>query len=176
MEVCSFNKAVHGDPTHTVLRIYNNYQKYFRRKEMSIMKKLLNKKGFTLMEMLIVIAIIVILVAIAVPSFNSSLNSSKAATDAANLRAAKSAAAVKAVEDDYKSGAFYFYYDMTSGELELIGDGKTITAEPDNGTNCWGSCDVHKDAFIKVVITNGAVTSTNWYDTSTDAVNDTCTE
>lgn len=46
-----------------------------------------NKKGFTLMEMLIVVAIIGILIAIAIPTFTKSLNEAKKATDEANLRA-----------------------------------------------------------------------------------------
>mgnify|MGYP001096003628 CR=1 FL=1 len=46
-----------------------------------------NEKGFTLMEMLIVVAIIAVLVAIAIPTFNSSLNKAKVATDQANIRA-----------------------------------------------------------------------------------------
>ena len=51
------------------------------------MKNLKNKKGFTLMEMLIVVAIIVILVAIAIPTFSSALTKAKVATDEANVRA-----------------------------------------------------------------------------------------
>ncbi|MBU5627541.1 prepilin-type N-terminal cleavage/methylation domain-containing protein [Oscillibacter sp. MSJ-2] len=51
------------------------------------MKKRL-KKGFTLMEMLIVVAIIAVLAAIAVPSFNASLNTAKKAADDANIRTA----------------------------------------------------------------------------------------
>lgn len=47
-----------------------------------------DKKGFTLMEMLIVVAIIAVLVAIAVPTFNSSLNKAKQAADDANIRTA----------------------------------------------------------------------------------------
>lgn len=49
----------------------------------------MNKKGFTLIEMLVVIAIIAILVAVVVPTVTSSTDKAKAATDAANLRSAK---------------------------------------------------------------------------------------
>ena len=47
-----------------------------------------NKKGFTLAELLIVVAIIAVLVAIAIPIFTSQLEKSREATDAANIRAA----------------------------------------------------------------------------------------
>lgn len=52
------------------------------------MKKLTGKKGFTLMEMLVVIAIIAVLVTILVPSIGASLRKAKEAADVANLRAA----------------------------------------------------------------------------------------
>lgn len=52
-----------------------------------MLKKLNNKKGFTLMEMLIVVAIIAVLVAIAIPVFNGALTKSKEAADVANIRA-----------------------------------------------------------------------------------------
>lgn len=47
-----------------------------------------NKKGFTLAELLIVVAIIAVLVAIAIPIFTSQLEKSREAVDAANIRAA----------------------------------------------------------------------------------------
>ena len=53
---------------------------------MNKMRKMKNKKGFTLMEMLIVVAIIAILIAIAIPTFASSLNKARVATDEANIR------------------------------------------------------------------------------------------
>ena len=54
----------------------------------TLQKKRKSKKGFTLMEMLIVVAIIAILVAIAIPTFSSQLNEAKKATDQANIRSA----------------------------------------------------------------------------------------
>ena len=50
------------------------------------MKK--NRKGFTLAELLIVVAIIAVLVAIAIPVFTSQLEKSREATDMANVRSA----------------------------------------------------------------------------------------
>ena len=47
-----------------------------------------NKKGFTLAELLIVVAIIAVLVAISIPIFNAQLEKSREATDAANIRSA----------------------------------------------------------------------------------------
>ena len=57
-----------------------------------MLKKLNNKKGFTLMEMLIVVAIIAVLVAVAIPTFTSALNKAKAGTDLANIRSGYAAA------------------------------------------------------------------------------------
>ena len=47
-----------------------------------------NRKGFTLAELLIVVAIIAVLVAIAIPVFTTQLEKSREATDAANVRSA----------------------------------------------------------------------------------------
>ncbi len=50
-------------------------------------KKMKNKQGFTLMEMLIVVAIIAVLVAIAIPVYNAQMHKAKVAADMANVRA-----------------------------------------------------------------------------------------
>ena len=79
------------------------------------MKKLLNKKGFTLIEMLIVVAIMVILVAVAVPTFSGSLNDAKVAVDAANLDAAESQAIatyMKELNSTTKTVVDNCYYDI----------------------------------------------------------------
>ena len=44
------------------------------------------KQGFTLMEMLIVVAVIAVLIAVAIPVFSSSLHKSRVATDWANVK------------------------------------------------------------------------------------------
>ena len=59
----------------------------------------MNKKGFTLIEMLVVIAIIAVLVAIIVPAVGSATMKASAATNAANLRSAAASITI-----DYANG------------------------------------------------------------------------
>ena len=61
------------------------------------MKK--NNKGFTLAELLIVVAIIAVLVAIAIPVFTNQLEKSREATDVANVRSAYADLMVQYLED-----------------------------------------------------------------------------
>ena len=59
-----------------------------------------NKNGFTLMEMLIVIAIIAVLIAVAIPVFASQLEKAREATDFANVRSAYAQVSTKALLGD----------------------------------------------------------------------------
>ena len=109
-----------------------------------------NKKGFTLAELLIVVAIIAVLVAIAIPIFTAQLEKSREATDLANLRSAYAEAAAAALTETdgigeattpkmVSDGAFekiepdVTWFDFTDFEIET---GKTYkvtvnsTAEP----------------------------------------------
>lgn len=67
---------------------------------MNKMRKMNNKKGFTLMEMLIVVAIIAILIAIAIPTFANSLNKARVATDEANIRSGYAAVMTEILTDE----------------------------------------------------------------------------
>jgi prepilin-type N-terminal cleavage/methylation domain-containing protein len=92
------------------------------------MKK--NKKGFTLAELLIVVAIIAVLVAISIPIFTSQLKKARLAANKANARAALSAAMAEFIDapEDAKEATphgnekhMYFRYDTVTGKCEYRG-------------------------------------------------------
>lgn len=89
------------------------------------MKKIKNEKGFTLAELLIVVAIIAVLVAVSIPIFTAQLEKSREATDLANLRAAKAEATACYLTDeaplvtitDGVKSYVTCYYDAANGVL-----------------------------------------------------------
>lgn len=68
-----------------------------------MIKKITHKEGFTLAELLIVVAIIAVLVAISIPIFTSQLEKSRESTDMSNIRAAYAEVVAAAMEDDTNS-------------------------------------------------------------------------
>lgn len=70
----------------------------FKDKAGILMKQ--NKNGFTLMELLIVIAIIAVLIAVAIPVFASQLEKTREATDLANVRSAYAQVSTEALLGD----------------------------------------------------------------------------
>lgn len=108
----------------------------------------MNKKGFTLIEMLVVIAIIAVLVSIVIPVVGNSTKRAEAATDAANLRSmqatltimgmngelaetstAKKVSTVVSTAPASKSGDgdMMYTYDEDTGVVVNFGEGKDIT-------------------------------------------------
>ena len=82
----------------------------------ALRKKLKKTGGFTLIEMLIVVAIIAILIAISIPMVSGALDKAREAADAANLRAAKSVAVVQEMSGTLGASKTY-YYDISEGIL-----------------------------------------------------------
>lgn len=74
-------------------------------------EKLQNKKGFTLAELLIVVAIIAVLVAVSIPVFTAKLESSRDAVSIANIRSAYAQAMTEVVT---------YSTDITSGDVQIV--------------------------------------------------------
>ena len=118
-------------------------------------KKLNNDKGFTLAELLIVVAIIAILVAVSIPVFTSQLDKAKKSTDMANIRAAKAAATSKYLTDE-QAGAFY--YDAENGTLVSTSGSSSIAGYGKSNSAVDGAIGTPKNQILKVTIdTNGGV-------------------
>ena len=84
----------------------------------------MNKKGFTLIEMLVVIAIIAVLVSIIIPTVSSATDKAGAATNAANLRSIIAEATTKMLASDASTtGNVYLTYK--DGEVSGITIAKT---------------------------------------------------
>lgn len=92
------------------------------------MFKKLDKRGFTLAELLIVVAIIGVLVAISIPIFTSQLKKARLATNQANARAAYAAAATQFMLDysnTAPSAAVSYTYTVSDGTAAADTSAKT---------------------------------------------------
>lgn len=112
-------------------------------------KKLNNDKGFTLAELLIVVAIIAILVAVSIPVFTSRLEEAKKSTDVANIRAAKAAAVNLSLSGDANLSDTY-YYDADNGILRASADKSKITKGYGKSSGVDGATGTPKDNILQV--------------------------
>lgn len=139
----------------------------------------INRKGFTLAELLIVVAIIAVLVAVAIPVFGSQLEKSREAADLANVRAAYAKVLTEAnmgiydkvVTVDLKQKQ----YDWQSADVITIGGISHSVKEGD--TDNWigkpgagGTCKVSFDqkTGTKFVWSGDGTSASNSYDMSED--------
>ncbi len=133
-----------------------------------------NKKGFTLAELLIVVAIIAVLVAISIPIFTTQLEKSKEGTDIANLRSAYAAGQVAALTgqigptDINPTTNVTYHYDpnidgsLTTGAGIRIGKGTTKDGKSDVSSFSGGPIQYNTKADvsgyrINVTISGGEV-------------------
>ena len=115
-----------------------------------------NRKGFTLAELLIVVAIIGVLVAVSIPIFTAQLEKAREATDEANIRSLYAECTAAVLSEDtsattsIKNGTLTVTKDTTTGVY--TGTAKyTCTQQKDglesNANINIGGVDVDKSAF-----------------------------
>lgn len=124
------------------------------------MNKKNNNKGFTLAELLIVVAIIAVLVAIAIPVFTSQLEKSREATDAANIRSQYAEVIVKVLEDPQAAqGPFTYTCKQKQGGWQNT-EAKTSLNSLAHTATATDTADVTTTVSIDNVTANGTVTFT----------------
>lgn len=95
-------------------------------------EKFRKHEGFTLVEMLIVVAIIAILVAVSIPLVTSSLEKARRAVDEANARDAISLATIEVLGDNINEKTAWAY-KVNSDHTAYLDDKKTGTDTPTGG-------------------------------------------
>ena len=140
------------------------------------MKNMKNKHGFTLAELLIVVAIIAVLVAVSIPVFTAQLEKSREATDIANIRSAYAAAVAAHLSDPEgtkdtaglnkallgETGTAK--YNVNTGKFDKTGTTLKGTARTgDSGTDTIANITYERTknytaSYIEVEITAGEVT------------------
>ena len=137
----------------------------------------ISRKGFTLAELLIVVAIIAVLVAVAIPVFGSQLEKSREAADLANVRAAYAEVLTEANMGIYNEvvtvNLKQKQYDWQSADVITIGGISHSVKEGD--TENWigipganGECQISFDQKkgTKFVWSGDGTSASNSYDMS----------
>lgn len=136
--------------------------------------KLSKNGGFTLIEMLIVVAIIAILIAVSIPLVGSALESAREATDAANERAFKAALVSSHLLSEAKmtqagdvaveAGTIYAY-DAVNGKVSEGKIGETGKGYGKSSKNAGGSSEVEcKGKVLYGKVTSAGEVSMLWDD------------
>ncbi len=131
--------------------------------------KLSKNGGFTLVEMLIVVAIIAILIAISIPMVSSSLEKARHAVDDANKRDAISLASIQYLTGEMKSGDVKFYTvddESHQGSLVAASDSpKPISQCTGTGANpsCGGDGE---NQYLQVTIDPDGEATAKWVDST----------
>ena len=137
-----------------------------------------NRSGFTLMEMLIVIALIAVLVAIAIPAIASQLEKSREAADLANVRAAYAQVSAEALLGDpqFKVTVALKQKQADWQSANPVNIGGIVHYKDQEDTDNWkgvatpnGTCTVSYDKDCGIILTWSGKASA--YPFNTDVTN-----
>lgn len=137
-----------------------------------------NRSGFTLMEMLIVIALIAVLVAIAIPAIASQLEKSREAADLANVRAAYAQVSAEALLGDpqFKVTVALKQKQADWQSANPVNIGGIVHDKDQEDTDNWkgvatpnGTCTVSYDKDCGIILTWSGKASA--YPFNTDVTN-----
>ncbi len=112
-----------------------------------------NKKGFTLAELLIVVAIIAVLVAISIPIFTAQLEKSREAVDAANIRAMYAELMSDVLTGDYDTTANAYQVTLKQQTADWQ-NSDYVTSLGTEGTGMTLSGTPHKDGTATLTYSN----------------------
>lgn len=134
------------------------------RKMKKFLKKLWsNEKGFTLVELIIVIAILAVVAAIAVPNIMNSVDDSRKAADKTNAQTIANAVAKTKIEDTYASTTGFFQLEPTAGFVNDVIDnlnGANLTPKFNSNTLEFFYINITSDELIIYAGPDGVADST----------------
>lgn len=135
-------------------------------------KKMKKQGGFTLVEMLIVVAIIAILIAVSIPLVTNALEKAREATDAANERAFKAVLVTGYLLDtegmSVSSGGVAieadteYVFDAVNGVAKATGDASSINAYGQSDKTKGNSEVVAKGQILHGKIDSDGTVSMGW--------------
>lgn len=117
------------------------------------------RSGFTLAELLIVVAIVSVLVVIAIPVFSTQLEASRESTDSNNERLAKAAALTEYLGAE-KDSSISMNFDANAGKLidtdpTPYGQGTETGDVTESHVDEWIHCEVSADGVVTLAWTGG---------------------
>ena len=129
-------------------------------------EKLQRHGGFTLVEMLIVVAIIAILVAISIPMVSSSLEKAREAVDQANLRDAIALGNIQYLSGEIDASTVeqtrYYHVDSKTHQGNLTETKDEATPAECTCTSANGVCGSAAGHIIEVTISTDGKISAEW--------------
>ena len=123
------------------------------------MRRAQDQKGFTLVELMVVVVILGILVAIAVPLYNAQTEKAKTTTCQANQRIIESAIVQWSMDPDNENAGIPELDDLVGGYLQSLpecpsnGEYKIDKIEQDDGSVTWSvtcTCEIDDHNHVEV--------------------------